>query len=343
MSEAEQSTGPDPTESFGDLEPDQPPLFDAQGRVRLSFSRIDTYRRCPLQFRYGYVDKLPSRPGPHLSFGTSIHRVLEWLYDRKLPDWPDADELVAALYDAWDSTGFRDVDRDEQLRFYRLGQQVLRAYHRRERDDFALPAGTEVWFELPVAPADGPADDPTAGGALIVGSIDRIDADADGGLHVVDYKTSRRVRDRQRVAGSLQLGIYALACEHLFGRLPETVCLDFVVPGTKVRVAVGDVDLDAPRRAALQAARGIRAEHFEPTPNNLCGWCDYRALCPAWEADGPAVLGPASEDLRRLRRSVRRDVRRLRHLEEGVERARGELRRRGLDPVGERPPGADSP
>lgn len=305
--------------------PDQPSLVDVEGRVRLSFSRISTYRQCPLQFRYRYRDGLPSPPSPHLSFGRSVHAALEWLYDRKVADWPDEDELLQHFYEVWDSSGFVDVDRDEQLRYYRRGQDALRRFHRRERDRFRIPAGTEVYFELPLEDR-----------ALIVGSIDRVDVDDEHRLHLVDYKTGK-LRDREQVAGSLQLALYAMACEHLYGRLPATVCLDFVVAGPRVRVPTEDLDLAGARRAALDAAAAIRAERFDPTPNRLCAWCDYRRLCPAWEDEGPDVLGPAVAELRSLRRSVDRDRERLRALEAGVERARADLEARGLDPVP--PPG----
>ena len=296
-------------DEFGELEPSQPPLFDMKGRVRLSFSRVDTYRTCPAQFRYSYIDRLPTKPSPHLSFGTSIHAALERFYDRKLPECPSEDDLLGFLYESWDSTGFGEADRDEQLSFYRHAQDVLRRFHRRESPHYRLPATTEAWFELPV-------DDE----ALVVGAIDRVDVDDDGNLTVIDYKTNRKVKNRARVRSSLQLSIYALACEELFGRLPAAVALDFVVPGIEVRVPVEELDLDAARTAVIETAQAVRAERFAPTPNRLCGWCDFRALCPAWEGEGPDVLGPATEELDHLRRQVRRDVARLRQLEQGVAR-----------------------
>lgn len=300
---------------------EQHPLLDVEGRVRLSFSRVSAYQRCPLLFRYRYRDELPRRPSPHLSFGRSIHAALEWLYDRKAAPWPTEEELVAHLYEVWDSSGFAEVTREEQLRFYRLGQETLRRFHRRERDHLEVPAGTEIRFEMPVTDR-----------ALVVGSIDRVDVDQDRGLHVVDYKTGK-LTNRHDVEESLQLALYAMACGHLFGRLPETVCLDFVVTGARVRVPVDDLDLDAARTTVLETADAVRAGRFQPTPNALCSWCDYRRLCPAWEGEGPDVLGPALEELRRLRRSVRRDRARLRALEAGVERAREDLREHGVDPV----------
>jgi RecB family exonuclease len=303
-----------PPGTYGELEPAAPPLIDHEGRVRLSFSRVDAYRNCPRKFRYAYVDKLPGRPGPHLSFGTSIHAALEDFYDRKLPSCPTEEELLGFLYERWDSSGFAGVDRDDQLAFYRHGQDVLRRFHRRVAPTYRLPAATEAWFELPIGFE-----------ATVVGSIDRVDVDDDGRFHVVDYKTNRKVKDRQRVAGSLQLAIYALACRHLFGTLPATVSLDFVVAGVEVKVAVDDLDLDAARQQVLDAAAAIRAERYDPAPNPLCGWCDYRSLCPAWEGDGGDLLGPAVAELRSLRRQVARDVRELRDREAGVARIAEEL------------------
>jgi putative RecB family exonuclease len=303
-----------PPGTYGELEPAAPPLIDGQGRVRLSFSRVDAYENCPRRFRYAYVDKLPGRPGPHLSFGTSIHAALEDFYDRKLPECPSADDLLASLYERWDSTGFADLDRDEQLAFYRHAQDVLRRYHRRAAPSYRLPAATEAWFELPIGYE-----------ATVVGSIDRVDVDDEGRFHVVDYKTNRKVKDRDRVAGSLQLAIYALACRHLFGALPATVSLDFVVPGVEIRVDVADLDLEAARQRVLDTAAAVRAERYDPTPNRLCDWCDFRAVCPAWEGDGDALLGPAVEELRQLRRQVARDVRSLREAEAGVARIAEEL------------------
>jgi putative RecB family exonuclease len=298
-----------PPGTYGELEPETPPLIDGQGRVRLSFSRIDTYRICPRQFRYAYVDRLPGLPSPNLSFGSSIHSALEAFYDRKLPACPTVEELLAALYEAWDQSGFRELPREEQLAYYRHAQDVLRRFHRRAEPTYRLPVATEVWFELPIAYE-----------AVVVGSIDRVDVDDDGDLHVIDYKTNRKAKPRERVAGSLQLAIYALACRHLYGALPKTVSLDFVVPGIVVSVGLEELDLDAARQAILDTAAAVRSAVYHPTPNRLCDWCDFRSICPAWEGDPAAALGPATRELERLRRQLTREVRTLRELEAGVAR-----------------------
>lgn len=300
---------------LAEFEPSTPPLIDANGRVRLSFSRIDSYRNCPRRFRNAYIDRLPSVPSPHLSFGSSIHHALEQFYDQKLPACPDVEVLLNALFEGWEQEGFEELDRDEQLEFYRHGQQVLRRYHQRVADEFALPVATEAWFEMPIADV-----------AVVVGSIDRVDRRPDGALHVVDYKTNRRAQDRRRVAQSLQLGIYALACEHLYGELPGSVALDFVVPGVAIEVGIDEIDLVSVREAIVDTAAKIRAEAFEPTPNRLCDWCDFKSVCPAWDAPGGGeALGDIVQEAERLRREVIRNVRRLRELESGIDRLRADL------------------
>lgn len=295
-------------------------LLDDDERVRLSFTRIDTLTTCARKFRYAYVDRLPSLPSPTLSFGTSIHAVLEWLHDRKTTVVPDEAELLGALYDRWDASGYVDEPRQKQLDDYEQARVVLRSYRERLlREGLRVPVGTEVPFRFAV------------GDGVLVGSIDRIDADADGALHVVDYKTSRRAKTRRQVAGSLQLAIYALACQELYGRLPATVTLDFVLVGLPVAVDVADLDLDAARRSVADAVAAVRSglatDAWAPTPNRLCDWCDFRAICPSYQGEGPDVHGAAVRELDRLRRSIVRDAERLRALEAAVERLGSELER----------------
>lgn len=300
-------------ERLAALDDGRDPLTGEDGRLRLSFTRIDTFQGCALRFRYQYVDRLPQRPAPALSFGSSLHAALEWLHSRKVPDVPPLDEALDVLREVWDTSGYADVGREVQLREYERAREVLAAYHARvSREGMRTPVATEAWFELPVG------DDVT-----VVGSIDRVDAHPDGSLHVVDYKTNKKAKSRAQVAASLQLGIYALATEHLFGELPRTVALDFLVPGAVVRVDRDELDLAAVPGIVAAAAAAIRAGDAAPNPTKLCDWCDYRAICPAWEGDGDEVLGRAVLEARALRARLRREVRDLRALEETVRRLGG--------------------
>src|SRR5687767_14201461 len=74
---------------------------DGPEPLRLSFSRVDTYESCPLRYRFSYIDVLPGVPGPHLSWGSSIHAALETWWDQKLPEAPPVEVLLDELYAQW--------------------------------------------------------------------------------------------------------------------------------------------------------------------------------------------------------------------------------------------------
>lgn len=288
-----------------------PPPRDAD--TRLSFSRVDTYERCPLQFRFRYVDKVPSTPSPALSWGSSIHAALEAWWDRKLPDPPPVDVLHQALYDHWDDSGFADMAREEKLVWYSHARDVLTRHHEMYSRSYLPAVACEQWFELDLG------DD-----IAVRGSIDHVARTPEGGLGIVDWKTNKRARTRADVASSLQLAIYALATRELWGREPQWVALDFVVPGLRVTVDRDDIDVDGAVRRLRTTAQRIRAELFDPDPSPLCNWCDYRGLCPAFDGDGPDVPGLAVVELGRLRRRHARDATRITELERLVTHWLGE-------------------
>ena len=275
--------------------------------LRLSFSRVDTYQTCPLKFRFAYVDGLPTAPSPQLSWGSSIHGALETWWVQKLPEPPPVEVLLQALYDHWDDEGFAGMARDEKLRWYRHAQEVLRRHHARHVATYTPAMATEQWFELDLGD-----------GVEVVGAIDHVTPTGSGGFGVVDWKTNRRAKTRQQVAGSLQLAVYTLAAAHLWGRQPDWVALEFVVPGVRVTVDRADIDTDGALADIRAVAARVRAQAFGPSPSRLCPWCDWRGLCPAFEGEGPDVAGTAVVELQRLRRRSERDRARIAQLEQLV-------------------------
>jgi len=275
--------------------------------VRLSFSRVDAYQTCPLKYRYGYVDGVPQLPSPDLSFGSSVHAALEAWWMQKLPQPPPVQVLLQALYDHWETDGFAGAERDEQLRWYRHAQDVVRRHHERFAQSYVPAGACEAYCELNLG-----------AGVEVVGVIDHVARTPSGGIGIVDWKTNKRAKTRADVRGSLQLAIYAMAAVELWGHDPEWVALDFVVPGVRVTVAREDIDVAAARETIVSTAELVRAAAFAPTPNRLCGWCDYRTLCPAFEGDGPDVAGHAVVELERLRRRRSRDDVRIAQLESVV-------------------------
>jgi len=299
-------TGSIPAPPDASTEAPQDETAEGNG-LRLSFSRVDTYQTCPLKFRFAYLDKLPSAPSPDLSWGSSIHAALEAWWDQKLPEPPPVESLWQALYDHWDDTGFEAMEREEKLKWYNHARTVLAQHHQRYAPSYQPAVAVEEWFELDLG------DD-----VVVVGSIDHVARTPEGGIGIVDWKTNRKAKNRQQVAKSLQLAIYAIAARELWGQDPEWVALDFVVPGVRVTVPMAEIDTEGALKAVRDTAALVRQELFEPTPSALCPWCDFRTLCPAFEGEGPDVAGTALVELRKLRRKHTRDAERITQLEQLV-------------------------
>lgn len=297
-------TLPDPTLTDGEQ--------TAQGAgpapIRLSFSRVDTYLSCPLKYQYAYVDRLPQEPSPDLSWGSSVHAALEAWWDRKLAEPPPLEVLFQALYDNWDDSGFEGMSREEKLKWYMRAREVLARHHQQHAASYVPAVACEQGFALDLG-----------AGVEVTGVIDHVARTDSGGLGVVDWKTNRKAKPRRQVAQSLQLAIYWLAAVELWGHEPDWVAFDFVVPGIRVTAGREELDTDGAVATIHRVADEIRAAtSFTPTPSRLCGWCDYRGLCPAFEGDGPDVPGRAVVELQRLRRRRERDGARITELEDVV-------------------------
>ncbi len=223
---------------------------------------------------------------------------------RPVPVAPSLPELLEMLEVAWVSEGFRDLSEEETYRLH--GRQVLTRYHRDNAAEYRIPVAAEFRFTIDVE------------GIEISGVIDRMDRIPGGGYEIVDYKTNRRLPPKARIDRDLQLSIYHLAAQQVWGIEPERLTLYFLLPGQRMATTRTRRDLDELRRRIGVVAERIAAGRFEPRANPLCDWCDYQALCPLFrhrvekERGDPAPrMTAVIEEWIALKREARRIYRRL--------------------------------
>ena len=272
--------------------------------MRLSYSSISTYERCPAQFRFQYEDRLPTAPSPALSFGSSLHEALHRFHDRPVPVAPPVEELLEILDDVWVSEGFRTPEEETPYREH--GRQVLRQYHLDNAADYRIPAALEHYFSIDVD------------GVTVSGVIDRMDRLPGGGYEIIDYKTSRRLPPKRVIEEDLQLSIYALAAREVWGIEPERLTLYYLLPGQRMTTTRSPARLDELRGKVASVAERIEAGRFEARENRLCDWCDFQARCPVfrhrYEEDGPPRIRETIDEWVRLKREDRERWRRLEEL-----------------------------
>jgi DNA helicase-2/ATP-dependent DNA helicase PcrA len=248
-------------------EPSLEPFIPRRGRgLMLSASDIDTYRICPLKYKFARVFRIPQEPTIHQRFGIVLHQVLERFHqqsDRSL------EALMDLFYASWRRSGFGDSD--DELQFRERATQALRAYWERDRDSDS----EAVWFERSFAFKIGPH--------LLRGRVDRVDRHPDGTFELIDYKTGR-AKTEEELKEDVQLSVYQMGARESWGLETSAQSYFYVLTGEKVPVEHSEEELDRVRSTVSDIAGGILKQRFEPTPSpDVCRFCDYRIICPAAE------------------------------------------------------------
>jgi DNA helicase II / ATP-dependent DNA helicase PcrA len=249
----------------------------------LSASDIDTYRACPLRYKFGRVLKIPSEQTLHQRFGIAVHQVLERYHaaDRQsiAHSGPAAGspigrhttvEQMMDLFEAcWRRGGFGESEAEREL--HSKARAALVLYHRRLEAHEAEP----VWFERGFSFKLGPHH--------LRGRVDRVDKLPDGNYEMIDYKTGRP-RTAEQLKDDVQLSLYAVGARESWQVEAEKLSYYYVLDDLKVPVPSAEMDGDWIVRVVQEVGEAIMAQRFDPTPSpQVCGLCDYRIACPAWE------------------------------------------------------------
>jgi DNA helicase-2/ATP-dependent DNA helicase PcrA len=235
--------------------------------LMLSASDVETYRICPLRYKFARVFRIPQEPTIHQRFGILVHQVLERFHAGG--GSPSLAELLGLLDAGWRRGGFGDSEEERQLRD--KATTALTRYHDRFQDEAAEP----VWFERPFAFRLGPH--------LLRGRVDRVDRLPGGGYELIDYKTGRP-KTAAQLREDVQLSLYAVGAREAWELDAAAQAYYYVLDDRKVPVERDDVDREWITETVMEVAEGILGQGFEPTPSYAaCSTCDFRLICPAAE------------------------------------------------------------
>jgi DNA helicase-2/ATP-dependent DNA helicase PcrA len=242
------------------------------GSLSLSASDLDLYLTCPLKYKFRRVFGIPEEPTINQRFGILIHNVLE-RFHKEGGDEGEGDGLARLmdLFEAgWRRSGFGSSD--DELQFRDRAREAMRLYWERERDSEGEPVWLERKFDIRI------------GEHHVRGRVDRVDRLPGGGHELIDYKTGER-KSEADLESDLQLALYRLAAHQAWGIEAKTGSYYYVLDAEKVAAPVGPDDAERVERTVLQVGEGVLDQDFEPRPSPaVCGWCDYRLICPAAES-----------------------------------------------------------
>jgi DNA helicase-2/ATP-dependent DNA helicase PcrA len=232
----------------------------------LSASDIETYRTCPLKYKFARVLRIPQEPTLNQRFGILVHQVLERYHASGATT---SEQLMSLLEAGWRRGGFADSDEERQL------HDKARAALLRYRERLAADECDPRWFERPFAFSLGPHH--------IRGRVDRVDALADGGFELIDYKTGVPKTPSQ-LRGDVQLALYAIGAREAWRLEATERSYYYVLDDRKVPVPHDDSGPEWITDTVMDVGEAILGQGFEPTPSySACSVCDYRIACPAAE------------------------------------------------------------
>jgi DNA helicase II / ATP-dependent DNA helicase PcrA len=262
--------------------------------LALSASDIETYRGCPLRYKFARVLRIPTEQTLHQRFGIAVHQVLERYHS---DGGQTLEQLLELLESGWRKGGFDDGEPERLL--HEKARVALRRYHARLHGQDSEP----VWFERSFSFRLGPhhlrgrvdrVDRIASGGSGLAGGDDGTGSSraANGGAdaveegaeyELIDYKTSRP-KTATQLKDDIQLSLYALAAREDWHLESSRQAYYYVLDDLKVPVPRGPADAESIKDTVLEVGEGILAQAFEPTPSHAaCSICDYRIVCPAAE------------------------------------------------------------
>src|SRR3989338_5719784 len=71
--------------------------------MRISYSALETFKRCPLKFKFQYIDKIKTPKSKEAVFGTLLHSALKILHEPGLII-PTEEEILKYITDNWDAS-----------------------------------------------------------------------------------------------------------------------------------------------------------------------------------------------------------------------------------------------
>jgi len=238
------------------------------GALSLSASDLDLYLTCPLKYKFARVFGIPQEPTINQRFGILIHNVLERFHKE------ESEEGLPRLMDlfeaGWRRTGFGSSD--DELQFRDRAREAMRLYWERESESEGEPVWLERKFDIRI------------GEHHVRGRVDRVDRLPGGDHELIDYKTGER-KSEADLESDLQLALYRLAAREAWELEASTGSYYYVLDAEKVAAPVRADDAERVERTVFEVGEGVLGQDFEPRPSpTVCGWCDYRLICPAAES-----------------------------------------------------------
>ena len=254
-----------------------------------SYSQLAAFEKCPLQYKFAFILKVPTRGKAVFSFGKTMHNTLheflksvneekkvaqETLFGekpaKKTKKKEDVFNELAKLYEKnWIDEWYESKKQKEE--YYKKGKEIIKEFYGqfsknppkivKINDSLAL----EMPFNLKI------------GEHTLFGVIDRIDQGKDG-VAIIDYKTGQS-KDKLDFEAKEQLLIYQIAAQEVLHLKPEQLAYYYLDDGKFASFLGSENDLQNQKSKIVEEIEKIKNSEFTATPGWQCQYCDFKDIC----------------------------------------------------------------
>lgn len=235
--------------------------------MKLSKSKINTYLKCPLEFKYQYIDEIETPPNKYMALGSDVHLIAEKFADKFGDNLDDVDienELLKIAHEL-------DITYDLSNHIEGLSEFFREVF---VDNDYSLYSQEEYLHDET---------------HRFSGICDIILEDENGALVVIDYKTGNSSSFSKY---RLELCYYKLLVENVYEREVSSVGIFFTKNG---RLRLLDVCDEENKRKFLHSREideaidtfyyvreQVNKGNFYPKRQFLCKYCTYKHICDAY-------------------------------------------------------------
>jgi DNA helicase-2/ATP-dependent DNA helicase PcrA len=247
-----------------------------------SYSQLAAFEKCPLQYKFNFILKVPIKGKSVFSFGKTMHGTLHdflKLYSEKSNQkdlfGKNADnqmsfKTLSEFYEKnWIDEWYESKKQKEEYR--KKGIEIIKdLWDKFEKDPpNILKINDQPALEMPF--------NLKIGGHTLYGVIDRID-DSKDGITIVDYKTGES-KDKLDADSKEQLLIYQIAAQEVLHLRPQKLAYFYLNDGKMMSFLGTDNELETQKEKIIKEIEQIKNSEFDPTPGWQCQYCDFKDIC----------------------------------------------------------------
>jgi DNA helicase-2/ATP-dependent DNA helicase PcrA len=251
--------------------------------TRFSFSQIEGYSKCPLQYKFNFILRIPVPQKSVFVFGRVMHDTLR----KFLEPLEDGREQQLGLFGntGIDKTKQRLTEKD-LLKIYEDNWQDDWYNTKQEREDYKKRGRESLkLFYTDLENNGWPSVmfleknfSHKFGDYFFKGAIDRVDRLPDGTVEIIDYKTGSP-KEKLDYQAKRQLILYKIVMEESFGLKVSKLSFYYLENGIKATFEADDKMMEKLKLEIIEAVKEIRKGEFLPNPGMMCEFCDFRDIC----------------------------------------------------------------